>query len=204
MKVSRKVSKKVGRRSRKYTSSISHRRLRSKKSYKKNSYRKKHTQQGGKRGRGHKRARTHKRGKRFHRGGKDWPLFREPDPVAFEWDNKTNMGTIRNLRYNKNNKGNLKRKYDDFSIKITGGDNKYTITFTKTGGNSKFSFSFGPLSEDAVINTLFSAIRFGSEFQNVAPPPETGVTYTFDANEHFAEELKTSMKSPSDDGDGDD
>jgi hypothetical protein len=43
----------------------------SKKSYKKNSYRKKHakTQKGGKRGRGYKRTRTHKRGKRFHRGG---------------------------------------------------------------------------------------------------------------------------------------
>jgi hypothetical protein len=62
-----KVSRKVGRRSRKHTSSsVSRRRLRNKN--------KKHTktQKGGKyvkRGRGHKRARTHKRGKRFHRGG---------------------------------------------------------------------------------------------------------------------------------------
>jgi hypothetical protein len=69
-----KVSRKVGRRSRKHTSSsISRRRLRSKKSYKKNSYRKKNakTQKGGKRGRGYKRMRAHtnKRGKRFHRGG---------------------------------------------------------------------------------------------------------------------------------------
>ena len=75
-----KVSRKVGRRSRKHTSSISRRRLRSKKSYKKNSYRKKYTQKGGcwgrsnkggPRGRKYKRARTHthKRGKRFHRGG---------------------------------------------------------------------------------------------------------------------------------------
>jgi hypothetical protein len=69
-----KVSRKVGRRSRKHTSSsISRRRLRSKKSYKKNSYRKKNakTQKGGKRGRSYKRMRvhTHKRGKRFHKGG---------------------------------------------------------------------------------------------------------------------------------------
>jgi len=70
-----KVSRKVGRRSRKHTSSISRRRLRSKKSYKKNSYRKKNakTQKGGKRGRGYKRMRshTHKRGKGFHGGGGD-------------------------------------------------------------------------------------------------------------------------------------
>jgi len=75
-----KVSRKVGRRIRKHTSSISRRRLRSKKSYKKNSYRKKYTQKGGSwgpskkgcaRGRKYKRAHTHthKRGKRFHRGG---------------------------------------------------------------------------------------------------------------------------------------
>ena len=63
-----KFSRKVGRRSR---SSVSRRRLRSKKT--KNSYRKKNakTQKGGKQGQGQKRmrARTHKRGKRFHRGG---------------------------------------------------------------------------------------------------------------------------------------
>jgi hypothetical protein len=68
-----KVSRKVGRRKHSRSSSISRRRLRSKKSYKKNSYRKKNakTQKGGKRGRGYKRMRshTHKRGKRFHRGG---------------------------------------------------------------------------------------------------------------------------------------
>jgi hypothetical protein len=68
-----KVSRKVGLRKRASSYSISRRRLRSKKSYKKNSYRKKNakTQKGGKRGRGYKRmrARTHKRGKRFHRGG---------------------------------------------------------------------------------------------------------------------------------------
>jgi hypothetical protein len=67
-----KLSKKVWRRSRKHTSSISRRRLRNKKT--KSGYRKKHTQRGGrygKRGRSYKRVRvrTHKRGRRFHRGG---------------------------------------------------------------------------------------------------------------------------------------
>jgi hypothetical protein len=79
-----KVSRKVGRRSH---SSVSRRRLRNKKT--KSGYRKKHTQQGGRRGRGHKRARTHKRGKRFHRGGENGfdncnnirlvPLYRNRD-----------------------------------------------------------------------------------------------------------------------------
>jgi hypothetical protein len=67
-----KLSRKVWRRSRKHTSSISRRRLRNKKT--KSGYRKKHTQRGGrygKRGRSYKRVRvrTHKRGRRFHRGG---------------------------------------------------------------------------------------------------------------------------------------
>jgi hypothetical protein len=66
-----KVSRKVGRRKRASSYSISRRRLRNKKS--RSGYRKKNakTQKGGKRGRGQKRmrARTHKRGKRFHRGG---------------------------------------------------------------------------------------------------------------------------------------
>jgi len=62
-----KVSRKVGRRKHSDSSSISRRRLRSKKSYKKNSYRKKNakTQKGGKRGRGYKRMRV----KMVHRGG---------------------------------------------------------------------------------------------------------------------------------------
>jgi hypothetical protein len=69
-----KVTKKVGRCSRKYTSSVSRRRFRSKKNSKnKSSYKKKYakTQKGGKRGRGEKRVRasTHKRVKRFHKGG---------------------------------------------------------------------------------------------------------------------------------------
>ena len=69
-----KVSRKVARRSRKHTSSISRRRFRNNKN-KKSGYKKRYakTQKGGKRGRGHKRmgARTHKRGKRFHRGGEN-------------------------------------------------------------------------------------------------------------------------------------
>ena len=81
-----KVSRKVGRRSRKHASSVSvsRRRLRNKKS--KSGYRKKHakTQRGGKRGkctrtrsRGYRRTRTHKRGKRFHRGGRVIPLIKQ-------------------------------------------------------------------------------------------------------------------------------
>ena len=72
-----KVSRKVGRRSHKHTSSVSRRRLRNKNN--KSGYRKKYAKtqkggcwgakKGGARGRKYKRARTHKRGKRFHRGG---------------------------------------------------------------------------------------------------------------------------------------
>ena len=60
-----KVSRKVGRRSRKHTSSVSRRRLRNKKS--RSGYKKRHakTQRGGTRSRKY----GHKRGKRFHRGG---------------------------------------------------------------------------------------------------------------------------------------
>ena len=69
-----KVSRKVARRSRKHTSSVSRRRLRNNKN--KSGYRKKHakTQKGGKygkRGRSYKRVHTHKRGRRFHGGGGD-------------------------------------------------------------------------------------------------------------------------------------
>ena len=69
-----KVTKKVGRRSRKYTSSISRRRFRNNKN-KKNSYKKRYgkTHRGGcwKANKGGARSRKygHKRGKRFHRGG---------------------------------------------------------------------------------------------------------------------------------------
>lgn len=60
-----KVSRKVGRRSRKHTSSVSRRRLRNKKS--RSGYKKRYakTQRGGARSRKY----GHKRGKRFHRGG---------------------------------------------------------------------------------------------------------------------------------------
>ena len=189
-----KVSRKVGRRSR---SSVSRRRLRNKKS--RSGYRKKHTQRGGKHGkrsRGHKRGRTYKHGRRFHRGGKDMPVFGKVEPVSFVWDNTTKVGTIKNLRYNKINNGNTKQKYDDFSIELTKDVSGYKITLNKIEGDSRFSFSFGPLFKDAVINALYSAIKFGNNFENVEPL-ETDVTYTFDANVPFAEELTKSLKSTS-------
>ena len=65
-----KVSRKVGRRKRASSVSVSRRRLRNKKS--KSGYRKKHakTQRGGKRGKCTRtRSRGYKRGRRFHRGG---------------------------------------------------------------------------------------------------------------------------------------
>jgi hypothetical protein len=98
---------KVGRRSH---SSFSRRRLRNKKSYKKNSYRKKYTQKGGcwgtskkggARGRKYKRARTHthKRGKRFHRGGFKCnnqtivltPLYKKRDGTQIETHEKSSI-----------------------------------------------------------------------------------------------------------------
>jgi hypothetical protein len=184
-----KVSRKVGRRSH---SSVSRRRLRNKKSYKKNSYRKKHTQRGGKhgkRGRAHKRARTHKHGKRFHRGGKNKPLFGEVEPVSFKWDNETKKGHINNLQYKKNNK----EKYDNFSIELSERDGNHKITLSKIDGDSRFSFSFGPLSKDAVINALSAAIQFGQKFEDVYPP-ESDVTYTFVADRELASNIKGDLK----------
>ena len=163
-----KVSRKLGRRSR---SSVSRRRLRNKN--KKHT----HTQKGGKhgkRGRVHKRMRTYKRGKRFHRGGKDWPLFGEPDPVAFEWDNKTNMGTIRNLRYSRLAEGKNKKKYDDFSIRVViyidkGDKNKnlYNVIFEKVAGESRFSFYFGPYNFNIMLEEIRKIITNGGGFNNV-------------------------------------
>jgi hypothetical protein len=100
-----KVSRKVGRRSRKYnSSSISRRRLRIKKSYKKNSYRKKNakTQKGGKRGRGYKRMRahTHKRGRRFH-GGKPGDKLSWLEKMTYpepEWEFQEQQNILRKKR----------------------------------------------------------------------------------------------------------
>jgi hypothetical protein len=181
-----KVSRKVGRRSH---SSVSRRRLRNKKSYKKNSYRKKHTQRGGKHGkhgRGHKRARTHKHGKRFHRGGKDMPIFGSPDPASFDKSTKT----IKNLRYIKVTGKVPKDKYDDFGINTTMSDDKHTITFTKTGGDSRFSFSIGPYSSRQIFqDEVEAAIRDGRTLTNVTyddGSKPTDVTYMFKADPELA------------------
>lgn len=122
-----KVSRKVGRRSR---FSISRRRLRNKKSYKKNSYRKKYTQKGGRRGRGHKRARTHihKRGKRFHRGGAEFFIELSvkkngKNIVLFEYPEKLKM----------------------FKMKITIPDNFATVELERTDNSSiKFTIKAEP------------------------------------------------------------
>jgi hypothetical protein len=176
-----KISRKVGRRSR---SSVSRRRLRNKKSYKKNSYRKKHTQRGGKRGkhgRGHKRMRTYKHGKKFHRGGKDMPIFGSPDPASFDKSTKT----IKNLRYIKVTGKVPKEKYDNFDIKITKDKDIdiYTITFTKTGGDSRFSFSIGPYSKQDFQGEVAAAIEHGRTLTNVTyddgSKPTDDVTYMF-------------------------
>jgi hypothetical protein len=181
-----KVSRKAGRRSR---SSVSRRRLRNKKSYKKNSYRKKHTQRGGKHGkhgRGHKRARTHKHGKRFHRGGTDMPFFGSPEPASFDASTKT----IKNLRYIKVTGKVPKDKYDNFGINITtmssGG---HTITFTKTGGDSRFSFSIGPYNMQTLQQQVDAAIRNGSAFMDVINEDgseHTDATYMFKADPELA------------------
>lgn len=149
-----KVSRKVGRHKRASSVSVSRRRLRNKKSYKKNSYRKKHTQQGGKygkRGRVHKRMRTYKHGRRFHKGGKNMPLFGSVPPATIKWrKNDTwhvNWGYISNLRYKKSDdKGGYKDKYDDFIIipvtrdVDTQGNKSYNFLFTKIGGKSDLEF----------------------------------------------------------------
>jgi hypothetical protein len=96
-----KVSRKVGRRSH---SSISRRRLRNKKT--KSGYRKKHTQQGGRRGRGYKRARTHKRGKRFHRGGEG-----NCDVVFSNFNSELSNNGNPNLTYKSTSQNNINLTY---------------------------------------------------------------------------------------------
>jgi len=141
----------------------------------------------GKRSHGHKRARTYKHGKMFHKGGKDMPLFGNPPPVKFAWDGDEGRGIILNLRYTDGNKN----KYDTFDIKMT--ENGRIFTFTKIGGNSSFSFAFKAQTEDALINSVCSAIRFGLDFVNMTPV-ENGVTYKFIADEKLAIELRDSIK----------
>lgn len=124
-----KVSRKVGRRSH---YSISRRRLRNKKSYKKNSYRKKYTQKGGSwgakkggaRGRKYKRARTHKRGKRFHRGGVTEPITlsvkKNGKNFGFEFPEQPQTFNMTITISEDDNYANVKLERDDSSgIKFT-------------------------------------------------------------------------------------
>ena len=157
-----KVSRKVGRRSRKHTSSISRRRLRSKKSYKKNSYRKKYTQRGGKRGRGYKRMRV----KMVHRGG------------AGKWNNTTwkevkgNPSTIIAsglLVYQKDRIGSITietkpcrvtlEKTSDL-IKILPGENGYQgenfIRFKVTMKRYRDGVNIGGVTTDSDFNKIFT------------------------------------------------
>jgi hypothetical protein len=153
-----KISRKVGRRSH---SSVSRRRLRNKKSYKKNSYRKKHTQRGGKhgkRGRAHKRARTHKHGKRFHRGGV-LGFLRLGKQTSFD----SNSGIIKNLKYIKTKPGETPSDRDDsFQVSVFVQNGQTTIYFSRTPSkrNRPLSFRFGPdsLDQDIDIKSLDKAI----------------------------------------------
>jgi len=181
-----KVSRKVGRRSRKHTSSsVSRRRLRNKN--------RKHTktQKGGKyvkRGRGHKRARTYKHGKRFHKGGRNWPIFGVPNPAIFNAKEKK----ITDLKYilvidSKEEK----KKLDTFSINITKqvdktGITMYSVTFEKIEGDSKFSFRFGPFVDlETLANEVSNAINNGGVFENMNPKIPN-VTYMFMADSKLA------------------
>jgi hypothetical protein len=160
-----KVSKKVGRRSR-CSSSISRRRLRNKKSYKKNSYRKKHTQRGGKRGkhgRGYKRARTHKRGKRFHRGGM-LALLKRSSNATFNSEN----GVITDLKYSKIKNSDNSGRVDNFSISVKGSDQLgFTIVFNRTSRDSRsLAFTFGPDSLSRVMDIMTHSFTAGNTITN--------------------------------------
>ena len=192
-----KVSKKVARRSR---SSVSRRRLMSKKSYKKHSYRKNNTktQKGGKRGRGQKRVRvhTHKRGKRFHKGGKNMPFFGSVPPARLEYDSNTKAGFIYNLRYKKFINNIPKDKYDDFEFKIiqdTKGE--YNITFRKIAGKSIFSFKTGLYNrhlEHTAMADACNAIRNGNWFRSVTPYVDNdSVSYQFVSDPNLTEQFLT-------------
>jgi hypothetical protein len=138
-----KVSRKVGRRSRKHTSSsVSRRRFRSKKSGYKKRYTK--TQKGGKRGRGYKRARTYKRGKRFHKGGVN---YKERDDYATinnpsELEKKLTLSKlnypktsftlyIQHTGYTSDDDKINERKHDDpiITLKCQKKPNKFGISF---------------------------------------------------------------------------
>lgn len=183
-----KVSRKVGTRSRCF-SSISRKKLKNKnRKHAKTQNKKNMENKVG----GHKRARTYKRGNRIHKGGKNMPFFGSVDPATLEWDSSNNNGTIKNLKYIKIINEKQQNKYDNFSIVLSGID-KHTITLTKIKGESQFSFSYNTESKDSVINELYSAIKFGHQFINVEPVV-SGVTYKFHADENFATLVRDELK----------
>ena len=173
MKVSRRISRKVGRRSH---SSISRRRLRNKKS--RSGYRKKHTQRGGKHGkrsRGHKRGRTYKRGKRFHKGGRIYRDFVDINlQVKVEKLGHLNLKSIgsnvytnkpandilpkiENLRYIKG-KGTNDVRIDDFYVLVEYNKNTDTLDVTLTRvmrpSDKELSFKFTGRSDDVLQQIL--------------------------------------------------
>jgi len=182
-----KVSRKVGRRSH-CSSSVSRRRLRNK-----NSYRKKHTQQGGKygkRGRGHKRARTHKRGKRFHRGG-----LVGPGPSLHQRDG----GIVEVFLLNSAYLGEYELTYSTSSLHINKKDStkKFRVYYQPSYGvnelyllrlkDEKFrSFLCLDTHENAIIDLekfdtgKLDNLKFKS--LDIETAKVTGKTYTFSKN----------------------
>lgn len=172
------VSRKVGRRSRKHTSSsVSRRRLRNKKS--KSGYRKKHTKKRGKygkHGRVHKRARTYKHGKRFHKGGRIYrelvdgklQVSVEPlGPLHLErigqnvYTNRRVSGSlpkIENLRYIKGRNTNDVR-IDDFYVLVNydkDTDNlDVTLTRVRRPSDIELSFKFSG-KPDVVLSQILA------------------------------------------------
>jgi hypothetical protein len=216
-----KISRKVGRRSR---SSVSRRRLRNKKSYKKNSYRKKHTQRGGKHGRGHKRARTHKRGKRFHRGGAIVSPFTKPtnfdsatltlnlvpdmnlsNPVV-KYTSRTITGypIIERLRYIKiddETKEKSTTRYNGFKVELLYDKTNNTLKFTlnrvpEKESDKPLSFTFEG-NTDAVISQIH---RLGEtkSFKSVQEP-QSKLSFTFFvppySNGRLFEDLANSIRN---------
>jgi hypothetical protein len=175
MKVSRRISRKVGRRSH---SSISRRRLRNKKS--KSGYKKKYakTQKGGtgkhgKHGRGHKRSRTHKHGKRFHRGGRYQRPWEKTIPVVVEGMN--NEGEIvfnytgqigskqiylKNIRYLKG--PDKDTRIDDFIVEITYTANNKILTihfFRQDDSKDVLSFYLPSSKRDNNVDNVLEELK---------------------------------------------
>lgn len=218
-----KVSRKVGRRSRKHTSSssVSRRRLRNKN--------RKHTktQKGGKHGkhgRGHKRARTHKHGKRFHRGGTIVTPFTKPtnfdsatltlnlvpdmnlsNPVV-KYTSRTTTGypIIERLRYIKiddETKGKSTTRYNDFKVELLYDKTNNTLKFTlnrvpEKESDKPLSFTFEG-NTDAVISQIHGLGETKS-FKSVQEP-QSQLSFTFFvrpfSNERLFEDLANSIRN---------